>query len=90
MLVLLSAVGIIQAYAPTTDQDEEVIEKFYHDLNKTKKALTSHEMETITEDFNTKCNLLSKKKLSLVLRYTHHYYMKSRTALSQLISSQMY
>jgi len=47
-------IGIVQAYAPTADKDEEEVEKFYEDLDKAMKQLKSQDIKIVMGDFNSK------------------------------------
>jgi len=47
-------IGIIQAYAPTADKDDEEVEQFYETLDKAMKQLKSQDIKIVMGDFNAK------------------------------------
>ena len=47
-------IGLIQINAPTADKDEEVVEQFYEDLDKSMKQLKSQDIKIVMGDFNSK------------------------------------
>ena len=47
-------IGIIQAYAPTADKDEEEMDAFYETIEKAMKQLKSQDVGIILGDFNSK------------------------------------
>ena len=46
--------GIVQVYAPTSTAEEEEVEQFYEDLDKTMKCLKSQDIKIVMGDFNAK------------------------------------
>ena len=46
--------GIIQVYAPTSESEDEEVEKFYEEVEKAKSYLKSQDIKIIMGDFNAK------------------------------------
>lgn len=47
-------VSIVQAYAPTTDADDDEIDKFYETVDKVYRQYKSYEVKILMGDVNTK------------------------------------
>lgn len=57
-------IGIIQAYAPTTDYEDLEVDKFYDDLDMVMKQLKSQDVKIVMGDFNAK---VGKEKIENIV-----------------------
>ncbi|KAG1679705.1 Craniofacial development protein 2 [Nymphon striatum] len=47
-------IGIIQVYAPTSDSEDEEVERFYEEIDRAKAYLKSQDIKIVMGDFNAK------------------------------------
>ena len=57
-------VGIVQAYAPTSDYEDQEVDKFYEDLDNVMKQLKSQDIKIVMGDFNAK---VGKEKIENIV-----------------------